>query len=259
MTPAITPLVLTFNEAPNIARTLSRLSWAKDIVVVDSCSTDGTREIAAGHPGVRVFQRAFTTHAEQWNFGLQETGIATEWVLALDADFVLSDEVIRELGSMTPDAGTAGYRALFTYCIDGRPLSGAAYPPVVVLFRRASARYLQDGHTQRVQVDGAVGTLAGRILHDDRKSLTHWLSAQSRYMRLEAEKLSQAKPGSLGLVDRVRQAIVIAPPAMFLYCYVLRGGIFDGRAGLFYALQRTASELILSLFLVERMFRARAD
>ena len=105
MTSAITPLVLTFNEAPNIARTLSRLSWAKDIVVVDSCSTDGTREIAAAHPGVRVFQHAFTTHAEQWNFGLQETGIATEWVLALDADFVLSDELIGELGAMAPDPG----------------------------------------------------------------------------------------------------------------------------------------------------------
>jgi glycosyltransferase involved in cell wall biosynthesis len=258
MTPAITPLVLTFNEAPNIARTLSRLSWAKDIVVVDSGSTDATREIAAQHSAVRVFQHPFTTHAEQWNFGLHETGIATDWVLALDADFVLSDELIRELDSMAPDPGAAGYQASFTYCIDGRPLTGAAYPAVVVLFRRASARYTQDGHTQRVQLNGPIGTLAGRIFHDDRKPLTDWLSAQSRYMRLEAEKLSQAPPGSLGPADRLRQAIVLAPPAMFVYCYILRGGILDGRAGLFYALQRAASELILSMFLVERMLQRKA-
>ena len=253
----ITPLLLTFNEAPNIARTLSRLSWAKDIVVVDSGSTDATREIAAQHPGVRVFQRPFTTHEEQWNFGLHETGIATDWVLALDADFVLSDDVIRELGSMTPDPGAAGYQASFTYCIDGKPLTAAAYPPVVVLFRRASARYVQDGHTQRVQLDGPIGTLAGRILHDDRKSLAHWLSAQLRYMTLEADKLSQAPPGSLGLADQLRQMIVLAPPGMFCYCYILHGGILDGRAGLFYALQRTASELILSLFLLERMLHRK--
>jgi len=253
MTMAITPVVLTFNEAPNIARTLSRLSWAKDIVVVDRGSTDSTREIAAQHPGVRVVQRAFTTHAEQWNFGVHETGITTEWVLALDADFVLSDELIREIGSMAPEPGAAGYQASFTYCIDGQPLTAAAYPPVVVLFRRGSARYVQDGHTQRVQLDGPIGRLAGRILHDDRKSLAQWLPAQMRYMRLEADKLSQAPPGSLGLPDQLRQTIVLAPPAMFLYCYILRGGVLDGRAGLFYALQRAASELILSLFLMERM------
>ena len=253
----VTPLLLTFNEAPNIARTLSRLSWAKDIVMVDSCSTDATREIAAQHPGVRVFQRPFTTHAEQWNFALRETGITTEWVLALDADFVLSDELIREIGSMAPDPGAAGYQASFTYCIDGHPLTAAAYPPVVVLFRREAARYVQDGHTQRVQLDGPIGKLAGRILHDDRKSLAHWLAAQMRYMRLEADKLSRAPSGSLGLADQLRQAIVLAPAGMFFYCYILRGGMLDGRAGLFYALQRSASELILSLFLMERMLHRK--
>lgn len=253
----VTPLLLTFNEAPNIARTLSRLSWAQDIVIVDSCSTDATREIAAQHPGVRIFQRPFTTHAEQWNFAVRETGITTEWVLALDADFVLSDELIHEIDAMTPDAGATGYQASFTYCIDGQPLTAAAYPPVVVLFRRAAARYVQDGHTQRVQLEGLIGRLAGRIFHDDRKPLSHWLSVQMRYMRLEADKLSQAPAGSLGLADQLRQAIVLAPPGMFFYCYILRGGMLDGRAGLFYALQRSASELILSLFLMERMLHRK--
>ena len=250
---SITVLILTYNESPNIARTLSKLSWANDVVVVDSCSTDGTREIASAHPGVRIFQRPFTTHAEQWNYGLQQTGIASEWVLALDADFVLSDEVAREIQALEPDAVTAGYRASFTYCIDGRPLRGAAYPPVVVLFRRSRAIYEQDGHTQRVRVDGRIDPLAGRIFHDDRKSLTHWISAQARYMRLEAAKLTAAAPSSLGWADRLRKLIVVAPPAMFVYCFLFRGGILDGRAGLFYALQRTTSELLLSLYLVERM------
>lgn len=252
MKAAITPLLLTFNEAPNVARTLSRLSWATDIVVVDSCSTDDTCEIARQHPGVRIVARAFTTHAEQWNFGLHETGIATEWVLALDADFVLSDELIREIASIAADPDTAGYEASFVYCIGGRPLRGAAYPPVVVLFRRARARYVQDGHTQRVRLEGPVRALSGRIFHDDRKPLDHWLSAQSRYMRLEADKLINAPAGSLSRLDRLRRAIVIAPPAMFVFCYLLRGGILDGKAGLFYALQRTASELFLSLYLVEQ-------
>lgn len=248
----ITGLVLTRDEAPNIARTLARLTWLPEIVVVDSQSTDGTQEIAARFPNVRVVERHFTTHAEQWNFGLEETGIKTEWVLALDADFVLTDALIRELQSLEPPPSTAGYWASFKYCIDGQPLRGAAYPPVAVLYRRAGGRYEQDGHTQRIRLTGEVGQLAAPVLHDDRKSLTRWLASQSRYMALEAEKLSNpAAP--IGLVDQMRRWIVVAPPAMFLYCYVLRGGILDGKAGLFYALQRAVAEGMLSLFLVRQM------
>lgn len=254
----VTGLVLTFNEGPNIARTLGRLSWLPRVVVVDSCSTDGTTEIAASFPNVRVCKRAFTTHAEQWTYGLEQTGIDTEWVLALDADFVLTDELVREIRSLDADPRTAGFAASFKYCIDGRPLRGAVYPPVTVLYRRAGARYEQDGHTQRVRLEGPVRALSAPILHDDRKSLPHWLGAQARYMELEAAKLGGSPAQSLGVADRLRRWIVLAPPAVFLYCYFVRGGILDGRAGLFYALQRAASELILSMFLVRRLLDRRA-
>jgi glycosyltransferase involved in cell wall biosynthesis len=252
----ITALVLTFNEAPNIARTLGKLAWLREVVVVDSGSTDTTAQLASTFANVRVITRPFSSHAEQWNFGLAQAGITSAWVLALDADYVLSDELIEEIQRLEPAPGVAGYSVAFDYCVDGRPLRGAAYPPVTVLYRRSSARYEQDGHTQRVRVDGGVLPLAARIHHDDRKSLMHWLGAQARYMRLEADKLSSAPAGSLGLADRLRRWVVVAPPAMFLYCYLLRGGVLDGRAGLFYALQRAASELILSLFLVRRSLGA---
>ena len=248
----ITPLLLTCNEAPNIARTLSKLAWAREVVIVDSLSTDGTRDIAmASHPGVRWYERPFTTHGDQWQYALTATGIATEWVLALDADYVLTDGFIGELEAIT-DSGVNGYSASFSYCVDGRPLRGAVYPPVTVLFRRAAARYEDDGHAQRVRVSGEIRPLTHRILHDDRKPLSHWLASQSRYMRIEAEKLSHTAPQDLSLPDRVRRMIVIAPAAMFLYCLIAKGGILDGRAGLYYALQRAAAELILSLTLLDR-------
>ena len=252
----ITALVLTFNEAPNIARTLGKLSWLPRVMVIDSHSTDTTAQIAATFANVCLIARPFTAHDAQWNFGLEQSGITSEWVLALDADYVLSDDLIKEIQALQPAADTSGYSASFDYCIDGRPLRGAAYPPVTVLYRRARARYAQDGHTQRVRVDGAVVPLQARIFHDDRKSLTHWLGAQAKYMRLEADKLSRVPAGTLGITDRLRRWIVLAPPAMFLYCYLWRGGILDGKAGLFYALQRATSELILSLFLVRRWLGA---
>jgi glycosyltransferase involved in cell wall biosynthesis len=118
----ITPLVLSFNEAPNIGRTLKQLRWAQEIVVVDSFSDDATVAIAKSFPQVRVFQRKYDNHCAQWNFGLKETGISTEWVLALDADFVLSAELIDEIGSLELSSSARGYSAPFRYCIKGRTL-----------------------------------------------------------------------------------------------------------------------------------------
>lgn len=253
----ITAVVLTFNEAPNIERTLTKLSWLREVVVVDSLSTDQTVAIASRFANVRVVSRAFTTHAEQWNYAIAQTGIAAEWILALDADYVLTDALVGEIQSLQPGA-MAGFEASFEYCVDGRPLRGGVYPPVTVLYRRAAGHYEQDGHTQRIRVTGPVGRLRQRIRHDDRKPIAHWLGAQARYMKLEADKLSGARRDG-GIADAVRQWIVIAPPAMFFYSYLLRGGILDGRAGLFYALQRTVSELILSLYLVRRKLDGRTD
>src|SRR5436189_3314309 len=93
----ITPVLLTFNEEPNIARTLARLEWAKDIVVVDSGSTDATRAILAKFPNVRVFDRRFESHANQWRFATEETQIGTSWILRLDADYEVLKPLIMEL------------------------------------------------------------------------------------------------------------------------------------------------------------------
>src|SRR6266404_4180743 len=118
----ITLLILTYNEAPNIGRTLAQLRWAEEIVVVDSYSDDETVEIVRSFSNTRLVQRAFDNHGAQWSFGLTETGISTDWVLALDADYFLTRELTAELRSLRPEATTAGYRAMFTYCIEGRPL-----------------------------------------------------------------------------------------------------------------------------------------
>jgi glycosyltransferase involved in cell wall biosynthesis len=255
----ITPLVLTFNEAPNIGRTLGQLRWARDIVVVDSFSTDETVEIANSFSSVRVFQRKFDNHGSQWNFGLKETGISTEWVLALDADYVLSPELIDEIGSLEPSSEVRGYLAPFTYWINGRPLRGSLYGSQVVLYRRLSARYRQDGHTQRLMLDGRIDELRSRILHDDRKPLGRWFESQQRYMALEAKKLIAADPNTLSRADRIRRLRVIAPIAVLGYALIVRGGVLDGWPGFYYAGQRMLAELLLSLYLMEHDFDAATE
>lgn len=246
----ITPLILTWNEEANLRRLLESLAWARRVVVVDSCSTDATRAIAGEFPNVHFVTRPFDELARQWNFGLAETGIATGWVLALDADYALPPPLIEEMARLQPAEDVDGYRAHFRYCIDGVPLHGTLYPPVTVLVRRARARYAQDGHAHRVRLPGRVVDLANRMLHDDRKPLERWFDSQVKYMRLEAAKLRATPAAELGWTDRIRKLVVVAPVAAFFYCLFVKGNVLDGRPGLVYAMQRATAEAILSVCLL---------
>nr|RNJ65362.1 MAG: glycosyltransferase family 2 protein [Leptolyngbya sp. IPPAS B-1204] len=245
----ITPLILTYNEAPNLERTLRRLTWAKQIVMIDSFSTDATLEIAASYPQVKVFKRRFDTHATQWNYGLEQ--VESKWVLSLDADYVLSDELIAELASISEVPSIDGYFIKFKYCVFGSPLQGTILPPRQALFRKDRATYIDDGHTQLLQVDGKSSVLTHPIYHDDRKPLSRWLWAQDRYMVIEVKKLLDTPDCELSWSDRIRKQKVLAPFLILLYCLILKGGLLDGWIGWYYAFQRMLAEILLSIRLIE--------
>ncbi|GAB4225010.1 MAG: glycosyltransferase family 2 protein [Stanieria sp.] len=246
----ITPLILTYNEAPNIDRTLQKLLWAKTIIVIDSFSNDSTLDILQAYPQVEILQREFDTHTQQWNYGLAQ--IKTEWVLSLDADYVLTDDFIEEIKTSPKDTPINGYFARFKYCVFGKPLRGTILPPRQVLFRKEKAIYIDDGHTQLLKVDGQSAYLSAYILHDDRKPLTRWLWAQDRYMIIEAKKLLETTTRELSWGDRIRQQKILAPFIIFFYCLILKGGILDGWVGWYYAFQRMLAEIILSIRLLEK-------
>jgi hypothetical protein len=250
----ITPLILTYNEEANLARLLDSLRWAKQIVVVDSKSTDATRDIAMSFDRVRIVEREFDCHSNQWNFGLQQ--VETPWTLALDADYVGNNALSRELESL--DFTGNAYAVGFVYAVGGKPLRGTLYPARVVLFRTEQFSYVQDGHTQSLDLKGATcQRLQSKITHDDRKPLGRWLKSQHNYAALEANKLLAADSGMLGWKDRVRRSIIWAPPLTLLYCLLYKGLLFDGWPGIYYSLQRTYAELLLSLELLDRRLRGR--
>jgi len=246
----ITPLILTLNEAPNVARTLDKLRWARRIVVVDSGSTDGTLELLRTYSQVAVFHHPFVDFAIQWNFALdQVTGV---WVLSLDADYELSDSLVGELTALAPAEGVAGYDARFIYRVHDRALRGSLYPTRTVLFRKDKARYRMDGHTQRIVVDGMVQPLHGVIYHDDRKPLSRWFWSQQRYARDEAIHLLACGKARQGRADRLRLMAWPAPLAVFLYTLFVKGCFLDGWPGWFYALQRLLAETLLALEIIDR-------
>ena len=250
-------MILTLNEEANIGRTLAKLTWARRILVIDSGSTDRTLEIVGQHPQAVVVRRDFDSAAAQCNFGL--THIDSEWVLSLDADYVLSDELISEIGSLQPADNIRGFWARFVYQIFDRTLRASVYPPRAVLYRRSTAAYVDEGHTQRVRIDGQLLQLSHPIYHDDRKPIGRWFSSQVRYASLEASHLLTRDVSKLGRGDRLRLLILPAPVLMFFYVLFIKRCLLDGWSGWYYVLQRVCAETMLSIELLDRRLRALAQ
>jgi glycosyltransferase involved in cell wall biosynthesis len=248
----ITPVILTYNESANIGRSLERLTWAREVVIVDSGSTDDTLAITAGFPNTRVVHRPFDSHSRQWKFATSETGVTSGWILRLDADYMMEPALRDEIAALVPDQATAAYRIAFTYCMEGKPLRASLYPAQPVLFRRGREAFVQDGHTEKLRIDGPVVPLNNRLLHDDRKSIERWLQSQSRYQAAEAEKLATRPWSELSWPDRLRCTRVLGPIAVAVHCLFVKGLVFDGSAGLFYTAQRVTADMILSMHLLRR-------
>ena len=248
-----TAMVITFNEAPNISRCLDRLTWAQRILLVDSGSTDGTLEIARAYSQVDVVHRPFDDFATQCNFGLSQ--ISSDWVLSLDADYELSEQLVAEIERLEDD-GAAGYSAAFIYRVYGRALRASLYPRRVVIYRRGAATYRNEGHGHRVSVAGRIATLEGKINHDDRKPLSRWFASQRKYAELEADYLLSSPRSKLNRNDRIRLMGYPAPLLVFLYVLIAKRAILDGWAGWLYVLQRTLAETILALEIVDRKLRS---
>ena len=147
--------------------------------------------------------------------------------------------------------GETGYVEGFEYWMWGCPLRGNLYPPKVILFRKCAGVFEQDGHTQRLRLEGRREFLRGRVRHDDRKSMERWWSAQWRYAGEEALKIAGTPWRELNAADRVRRLGVLAPWCVLVYTLFWKGLILDGWTGWAYALQRTLAELVLALRLTQ--------
>lgn len=245
----ITPVILTWNEEANLRRCLDRLHWAKDVVIIDSGSTDATAAIASDFSNARLKVRPFDNHTLQWNYGIASA--KTPWVLSLDADYILSPGFEEELATLPSDTEHQAFFAAFRYLVFGRALRGSLYPERAVLFRKDLCRYEQDGHTQALNFSGSSAQLHSKIDHDDRKPLSRWIISQDAYAKLEATKLLAARLPELRRQDRLRLTGWAAVPAVLLYTFIFKGALLDGWHGWFYTLQRTLAEIMLALRLAE--------
>lgn len=226
-------VIITRNEAANIAGAIESVSWAGDIVVVDSGSSDDTVAIARRHTD-RVFTREWEGYGAQKNYA---TGLAAhDWVLSLDADERVSPELAAEIDSvLRRSPALQGYRIPRTTRYLGRWIRSTDWYPDYQLRlydRRVAswnARYVHES----VAVNGRVGKLRAEIRHHAYDGLADHLTTINHYTALAARQMLEDGRRA-GLAD-----LVAHPPLVFLRNYVLRGGFRDGVAGLIVSLMNS--------------------
>ncbi|MGH9453607.1 MAG: glycosyltransferase family 2 protein [Terriglobia bacterium] len=223
--PRISATVIAHNEAPNMARVLRSLACADEVVVVDSGSKDGTRDVAAAL-GARVVQHDWPGFAAQKNFAAAQARF--DWILSLDADEELdatAQSAVAEWKRTEPSAAAYRFRRRARYL--GRWIRHSGWYPdwKIRLYHRELGRWEGRSVHESVVVSGPVASLAGEILHYTCDSLEDHKRRIEFYTDLAARDMAETGPGA-GFLRRA-----LAPPWTFLNTYFFRLGILDGYPG----------------------------
>lgn len=243
-------IVLTKNEEIHLGRCLASVNPLQaSVLVIDSFSDDGTEAISKSH-GATFVTNKFVNQAQQFNFALSLLNTDVQWVLRIDADEYLTNELVQNIrGAILGFDRYAGYsfKRRMTF---GRKIMrhGGVFPVEVVrLFRHGKGVCEERWMDEHIVVDGPVGSLEGELIDDSLKSLTWWIQKHNIYSNREAVEVLKLKygsksseksiAGSAGLKrfikDHVYSKLPVVPKvlAYFLYRYLFRLGFLDGKEG----------------------------
>lgn len=248
-----TPLsvvIITLNEADKLKACIDSVSWADEILVVDSGSTDGTKELAQSL-GARVIDQEWLGFGKQKQFGTEQA--AYDWVLNLDADERVSELLAVSIcEALRDDRLPAAFQCHFLHHLLGRALRhGEAWPdPHVRLYDRRQCHWADVPIHEHVIVDGPILPLEGYIEHHTADSVAEIIEKINHYTDLQAKQMLHKghRAGLSGMLFR--------PLWRFFRAYVLRLGFMDGSAGLLHAGQAALTTFLKYAKAIERQQRS---
>jgi glycosyltransferase involved in cell wall biosynthesis len=228
--PRVSACIIAFNEEDRIGDCLASVDWCDEILVVDSHSSDRTREVSAAC-GARVIERDWPGHVAQKEFTIRAA--AHDWVFCIDADERVSPALRAEILALREAGfpGAAGWSMPRMSRYLGRWIRhGTWYPDRQLrLFDRRCGRWGGQNPHDRVELDGPVGRLTHPLLHHPYRNLAEHLRTIDSYTTIMAQ----------GLYDRGRRAraadLILRPAVRFVRFYVLKAGFLDGWRGLLLA------------------------
>jgi glycosyltransferase involved in cell wall biosynthesis len=225
----VSAVMITYNEAVNLRRTIAQLFWCDEIIVIDSFSTDGTDRIAKDLH-CRVIQRAFESYSEQKSFAISMA--KHDWVLCLDADEYLTSELVGEIREELQQAENIQAFAFPSNLVFRKQrfrFGRESKRLVVKLFNRKSCQISDDRVHEKIIVKGRTKNLEGRLLHYSYRDITHYFNKFDRYTEWGAEKYflnGKRKSASM---------ILISIPYYFLRYYLNDRNILNGMNGFYWS------------------------
>jgi len=222
----ISAVLIVLNEEDKIEKCLSSLGWADKIVIVDGFSTDNTVQTCEKYTK-NIFQNKFDDFSSQKNFALSKAG--NEWVLFLDADEKVPEELKQEILETIKKSAYSGYFIPRNNYIFGRLMKygGHQNDTQMRLFKKDKARFENPVH-EVVEIEGTIGILKNHIEHYSSKNISSYMARFNRYTDFEAEMLYKRKAKF-----RARY-ILLKPVAKFIYQYFWKRGYRDGIEGFIY-------------------------
>lgn len=257
--------ILTYNEEIDIADCIQSASLSDDVIVVDSCSSDRTVEIAETFP-VRVVKHAFESHGKQRTWMLESIPPKYPWVYILEADERMTPELFQECVAATQSDRYIAYYVAERVIFMGQWIRRSTqYPRYQLrLFKHGKVWFTDYGHTEREVVDGETSFLKESYPHYTcSKGLSRWIEKHNRYSTDEAmETIYQLEQGNVewqklwfgkSEVERRRALkdlslrLPFRPFIRFLYMYILLGGWMDGRSGFTWCVLQAFYEYLILL------------
>ncbi|HAH70398.1 MAG TPA: beta-1,4-glucosyltransferase [Succinivibrionaceae bacterium] len=218
-------IVLAYNEEDNLPDCLKSASFAAEIILVDSGSTDKSDDIAKSF-GCKILQRPLNgDYAAQRNFAIAHA--SNEWVMMLDADERITSELAEEIKEAVLSNQDFCWRiSRENHFVEGKVLHGVLRPDKVErLFKKSSAKYEGSVH-ERLQCPFPKKELQGRLIHFPYKSWEIHLDKMNRYTTMLAQKYA-----AQGKNSNFLSGIMIKPLWAFLKTYVVHLGFLDGKLG----------------------------
>lgn len=225
----VSAVIITSNEGRNIRRTLSKLYWCDEILIVDSYSTDDTVAICEEF-GCRVFLKTFEGYGVQKKYAVSKAN--NDWVLCLDADEVLTDALITEIREeLDSNSSRAAYQLPMNLVFLDKEFryGKESMRYFIRLFNRQKADFNEGLIHEKIEVNGEIGKMKHKILHYSYADIGQWHDKCGRYATL----------GAKGAISKGRSrsalSVVLALPFYFIRYYLIDRNFLNGLQGFYWS------------------------